>query len=371
MRRILLFIFALPSLGYGQVEKDSLPSSILEPISIRATQVDSVWGSEVLNVADFVFYQRQLFLLTYKQEKRLKRVEHAKRTLLEGGKLIRVDEKGAEEIWIDFGDLIVERIVKIHDGVLLVACENRIAMVSLDCHGEPIGFLNENVFLSEIAPIVGESEVFSYLTSFQKERPFCEYFAYNHLSGHNQLIASVEDAYLKDLFKSQYKYLPPQYKREAAQYEADYGVDKLTVAAYMTSFHTSIYYRPLHVPTFVYDHQFMVFDHYANQLIVWDEQTAMMNSFPLIYPMNISHFSGKVWLDQSSGISYTSGERLGKIEIYAIDIPSGSATKTTTLEHRYVDKIAVHDGSVYFIYRPFESSQNRYLYKQRIFGQAN
>lgn len=371
MKGALLLIMSLPLLVRAQSEKDSLPGKMLEPISIRATKVDSVWGSNVLNVADFTFYQKQLFLLAYKQEKRFKRVEHAKRTLLEGAKLIRLNEQGGEEVWFDFKDLIVERIIKTQDSTIWIGCENQIAVLSLENRYKPIQFIDEAIFLNEVAPIICESSAFSYLTSFTNERPYCEYFAYNHLSGHHQMIASVEDAYLRDLFKSQYKYLPPQYKREAAQYEADYGVDKLTVAAYMTSFHTSIYYKPLHVPAFLHRNKFMLFDHYANQLIVWNEQNAALDTFPLVYPQRIPHFSGRVWMDECTGVSYTSGERLGKIEIYTIDVQTGSAEKTTTLEHRYVERIAVHDGAVYFVYRPFESSQNRYLYKQRIFGQAN
>jgi hypothetical protein len=34
------------------------------------------------------------------------------------------------------------------------------------------------------------------------------------------------------------------------------------------------------------------------------------------------------------------------------------------LTHRYVEKIHIKDRQVYYLYRPFESSQNTYLYRE-------
>ena len=43
------------------------------------------------------------------------------------------------------------------------------------------------------------------------------------------------------------------------------------------------------------------------------------------------------------------------------------------LNLRYIDKIAIQDNFVYYIYRPFESTQKKFLYKERLpyeFGKA-
>jgi hypothetical protein len=56
-----------------------------------------------------------------------------------------------------------------------------------------------------------------------------------------------------------------------------------------------------------------------------------------------------------------------------IDLKTGNITEKVRLEFRYIDKIAIQNNFVYYVYRPFESTQKKFLYKERLpytFGQA-
>lgn len=372
MKRLLLLFLLIPIALFSQVEpNDSLPGKTLRPVQITPSAVDSVWGSKLLNVADFIFYGEDLFLLAYDHEKRFKRSEHAKRTLLEGAKIIQVDRSGNELVWADFGDRIVEKFIKQVEGSVVVACEENMAIVSLKDPGEGITIITKETYLEGIAPIIDSNESFAYITDFKSEIPYCDYYVYNRVTQENKFIAQVQDSVLKDLFNSQYKYLSPRYKRVAAQFEADHGVDRKIVAAYMTSFQNSIYFEELRVPTAYHGGKFYIFNHYGDELLMWVDAEERLYKLPLSYHRKIRHFDNKVWLDKTDGRFYTSSARLGKIVIHRIDLQSGTAREVAELEHRFVDRIEVLDGYVYYIYRPFESSQNRYLYKQRIFERSN
>ena len=50
----------------------------------------------------------------------------------------------------------------------------------------------------------------------------------------------------------------------------------------------------------------------------------------------------------------------------SIDIHSGKPNQYFELGFKYVEKVKVIDGYVYYIYRPFESIQKKFLYREKI-----
>ncbi|MBL0315191.1 MAG: hypothetical protein IPP69_05175 [Flavobacteriales bacterium] len=50
----------------------------------------------------------------------------------------------------------------------------------------------------------------------------------------------------------------------------------------------------------------------------------------------------------------------------SINTSNGATGKATRLTHPYVEKIRMRNGWIYYVYRPFESLQTRYLYRERI-----
>ncbi|NDB35142.1 MAG: hypothetical protein EB023_07300 [Flavobacteriia bacterium] len=70
--------------------------------------------------------------------------------------------------------------------------------------------------------------------------------------------------------------------------------------------------------------------------------------------------------DQSTGMLYAVFEKDGITSLGQIDLQKGMITTFHKIYHKYVEKIRIHNGYVYYIYRPFESFQKRFLYKERL-----
>jgi hypothetical protein len=49
-----------------------------------------------------------------------------------------------------------------------------------------------------------------------------------------------------------------------------------------------------------------------------------------------------------------------------IDISTGKISNKVKLAFKYVDKIRVNNNFVYYVYRPYESTQKKYLYKEQL-----
>jgi hypothetical protein len=49
-----------------------------------------------------------------------------------------------------------------------------------------------------------------------------------------------------------------------------------------------------------------------------------------------------------------------------VDVKTGEISEKVKLHYKYVEKIRVHNNKVFYIYRPFESIQKRFLYKEKL-----
>src|SRR5690606_22397012 len=72
--------------------------------------------------------------------------------------------------------------------------------------------------------------------------PALDHLALDPLRDSTRRICSVEDTFMMDLFRSEYKYLKGPDKVLAMNLAAELGVDKETVAGYMSGFSRNIWY---------------------------------------------------------------------------------------------------------------------------------
>jgi hypothetical protein len=68
--------------------------------------------------------------------------------------------------------------------------------------------------------------------------------------------------------------------------------------------------------------------------------------------------------DSKSRKIYTITEKGGWNYIQEIDTKNGQTVHSQRLHYKYVDQVKFHNGYVYYVYRPFESSQKRFLYRE-------
>jgi hypothetical protein len=222
-------------------------------------------------------------------------------------------------------------------------------------------------FKQIIEPLIAIHDDCQLYTNYNKEFPAFDYYLYHTADSLFQLLHHVEDESLMRMFRSEYKYLSPREKLDALRYEMDTGTDKEIVAAYMRGFQNTSYYEPLNAPMIAVDSALWLFDHHHDALMRYDFEGERLDSVSIHYhhvkkPLR---WQAQIIADQESQKVYTSYDRNGYTEVHEI-MADGTHIKRMDLAYRYADKLSILGGYAYYVYRPFESSQRRFLYKEKI-----
>jgi hypothetical protein len=70
--------------------------------------------------------------------------------------------------------------------------------------------------------------------------------------------------------------------------------------------------------------------------------------------------------DNVTGVIYAQYEKDGNMYLGIVDVKTGEINEKVKLNYKYVEKIRVHNNKVFYVYRPFESMQRRFLYKEKL-----
>jgi hypothetical protein len=176
---------------------------------------------------------------------------------------------------------------------------------------------------------------------------------------------NIEDELMMELYRAEYKWADVRTKLWAKNRELQTGVDaEIWVGA--NYFTQSIYYKELYAPLFHRNDSLFVFDYYKDKLYTFDVNGNPIDSVAIYHHYNKRRtgWRSKLIQDKITGQIYALYDRAGYTYLGLIDTKSGEITEQVKLEYRYVEKVAVHDNMVYYVYRPFESIQKKYLYRE-------
>ncbi len=326
--------------------------SIFNPVDIFASRPDTVIGSQKFFIEDFEFYGDQFILLTFEKKPEKSKVMLAS----EEQKVISVFDVpvNAQELYKDFlGNVNV--IGK--DSVYRVLVENeKVRLVALP----PDDF--ENMIKPCIDTINGKI-VFS---DYREDYPEFNYYTWDRDDSSATKFKNVIDEDLSLMYSFEYDYLKPRQKVYARKVEMATGIDKREIAAYMTNFAQSRYFTPLYAPLFVIRDTMYLFEHYKNQLYKLNKDGKLLDSVPINYhkPLKWREWRRKLIREERSDRIFGLFQKDGYYFLKEIDKSKGQVMATNKLHFPYVGKIRVKDGYAYYIYRPFESLQTKYLYKE-------
>ena len=81
--------------------------------------------------------------------------------------------------------------------------------------------------------------------------------------------------------------------------------------------------------------------------------------------------AGKEWkkqmhFDEAQVRVHALFQKQGYYHLKEISLSSGKIVGEKKLTHKYVEKMQVNDGYVYYVYRPYESLQKKFLYKEKL-----
>jgi hypothetical protein len=170
-----------------------------------------------------------------------------------------------------------------------------------------------------------------------------------------------------DLYRSEFKYVSPKEKLWAYRQELKTGIDnEVWVGA--TSFTNSLYYEPLYAPLFVKEDTVLIFDHYNDMLFKVNSKLQKIDSTAITYH---KFKEGKNWeqpllKDKGEQKVFALFERGGYYYLKRINLTNGQTKTAFKLYYRFVEQSKVKNGYAYYIYRPLESTQRKFLYRELI-----
>ena len=177
----------------------------------------------------------------------------------------------------------------------------------------------------------------------------------------------IEDEWMMELYKSEYKWMDVRTKLWAKNKEYETGIEaEVWVGA--NYFTQSLYYKEAYAPLFHRNDSLFIFDYAHDQLTIFSSWGRALDTIPIYYHYNPTKTGWKKNMiqDKETGAFYGVFETNGYSYLGLIDVTSGKITNKVKLAFKYVDKIRVNNNFVYYVYRPFESTQKKYLYKEQL-----
>ncbi|HYG52819.1 MAG TPA: hypothetical protein VD905_18070, partial [Flavobacteriales bacterium] len=232
---------------------DSLLINIaLEPPTLISTDIyakpEIVYQSKKLNVFDFEFVDDKLLLLTYER-----RPGNNMRLVLAGEK---EDELSSHLVNND-----AQKIERDYEGRLHLVCSESVYQITV--YETQIYVLKEDKeeYESILKPLVNKTDEHIYFSNYAWHYPAFSYFAYNTADSTYKTLRYIEDKFMLEMYRAEYKYVDTRMKLEAYRMQERTGIDKEIWAAVWNGFPNSLYYKPVYAPMFVRNDSVIVFDH--------------------------------------------------------------------------------------------------------------
>ena len=336
------------------------------PVLSITDKPDSIFGSIKYSVGDFVWWNGMLTMLLYEHEKLFKPASE-KRDLWEDAWIAQVDS---------FGKIIssfhinepAERFHLAPTGACFVLTENSVFQLQ----SEPFLHLDKLTYQSfrqEFEPICGFLNSNIVFHTFTEEYPEFSFYLLKKDSIHPIELEHVADSLTMELFKSEYKYMDGRAKRIAYQYELDYGVPKEIVAGQMTRFKESLFYRDPVAKIVQLENSWSIFNISQGQVLNVNADGEFINRMKMLGERNLSNLPVQEKIlnvqydaDTKEVVCFTQ-LRTGESMLYVLK-EDGSLVLRKNLYWRHIRNAQIKNGRVYYLYRPFESRNNWYLYAE-------
>ncbi len=329
--------------------------NLLDPVDITFRhKPDTVIGSQKFFIHDFEFYGDLFVLLTFDKKPEKSKVMLAG----EEQKIISVFNVpvNAQELYKDFLGYI-NVIGK--DSVYRVIIENNVIRLAS---------LEADDFDNIIRPCIDTVNGKIVFSDYRDDYPEFNYYTWNMADSTATKFRTVVDKDLSVMYSFEYDFLQPKQKLYARKMELATGIDKREIAAAMTNFAHSRYFTPLYAPMFVLSDTMYLFEHYRNKLYRFDKTAKLLDSVNIDYhkPAKWREWRRRLVKAENSNEIYGLFLKDGYYYLKQIDVHSGKICAVNKLTYPYLNRVRVKDGYAYYVYRPFESLQTKYLYKEKI-----
>ncbi|MBL7898050.1 MAG: hypothetical protein JNJ99_05920, partial [Crocinitomicaceae bacterium] len=322
----------------------------------REETPDTVFGTQEYSVEDFEFDKNgNLVLLTYEKN-------------IQSGsvlKLIGSDNKVMDNFFVQ--GTAVDLQTDFRNNIHLVT-EDQVYLVMIQSQQFDVYLEERDYYFRYVAPVIDTIGYNIYFSNYSDLYPAFDYYEFDRKDSAYNCLMKIQDDLMMELYRSEYKYVDARTKIWAHQKQIETGIDKeIWVGA--TVFTNSVYYQPLYAPLFkIGSDSILIFDHYADQLFLYRPDFGKVDSTEINYHKDArqSGWEQPLIQDEVNGKIYALFERGGYSYLHEINLSDGSIKQSFKLYYKYIERIKINNGKVYYIYRPFESIQKKYIYSEKL-----
>jgi hypothetical protein len=310
---------------------------------------DTILGSKAWMIFDFAFCEKGILLLTY-----TKNEKNCNLQLLN-------DSGGIELILKD----IKEPLSFYEAAEKSIFIETRTAIFEVSCIGKNVELFpfEKELFYSIVKPMKGINSCAYYLSNWNEHKPEFNYLRMDKKTKKVDTLECIRDQYLYDQYYSEYKFLAFKDRCEIKRLSRETGIDKYDLAAQFTGYTRSFWWKPLYSPLFIQKDTALVFDHYAEQIKKFTCIKEPINNQTFEFHQT-KEYKQELIQDYNDESIFALFHKNGKTTLSKINAANGDLEQSYVLFYRYVNKVKVSNGIAYYLYRPFESAQNSFLYAE-------
>jgi hypothetical protein len=327
----------------------------LDPFVISYQKIDTVFGSKMVSIEDYLLYENgSKLLLVYEK------------TLQRGAQLWYVDEVNiVKEVY--YLDNIPIQFYKDFAHLNYLICSQSIYEITLRDDRINLATIESEYFYGYRQRILDTLLGHYYYSDYTSKYPAVKFISTRIEDTTHLILREVKDDFMMELYRAQFKYVSGRDKLWAYRKEQETGIDKeIWIGAAV--FTQDILYRPVYAPFFIKNDTLLIFDQYKSYLFRHDQSHALIDSVYVNYYKNPK---GEKWeqplmRDEITGEIYSLYNKGGYYYLRQLNTQTGLLTTVTRISHQFVHHLKVHNGFVYYVYRPFESAQRKFLYREKI-----
>lgn len=325
---------------------------------IKVNKPDTMFSSKVFNIYDFEFIGDNHYLfLTYPKR---------------SGKNLSLVYADKEQNIIDRFELPykVDELEKDFLGFINAIGEEKIYRVEIKNEEIKVAELPRSDYLSKIQPVKDSLYEDLYFSDYRWNIPDFQYQFYTQSDSTVHKLPKVSNPKTAAIYYYEYYYLSGKERVLAMKMEAATGISRHHYANQMTKYPNSLNYKPTFAPIIRNKDTMMVFDHYKNYIFKYGKKDTMaFDSIPITYHLkdNWKAWKRKLYPDIDNP-RYVYALYFYKTKYYLkkVDTYTGKVKYVKELYHKYVSNIQIKGGYVYYTYKPFESIQKKFLYREGI-----
>ena len=334
-----------------QVKMESINKE-LSPFVVNGTQrPDTLVASPLWMIRDFFFFHDSLLLLTWEK--------NPNKCFLR-----LTDLNGTESASLPIKDKPLG-FFKDVAGNIYLECKANTYRIDHYKGALYLQDVDEMTYYNAVRPGVGLSPKALFSTTWTAQKPEFAYLNINLKNPSADTMIHICDQHLYDLYYAEYKFLPFPVKCEINRRCRRTGEDKYEVAAAATGFTSSIWWHKLYAPLLMEDTFALVFDHYKDSLFRFNASGEIVSTANMDFHKDKA-YRNKLIQDVTDQDIYALNFKNGFSSLGLVNTDDAKSAEPFVLSYRYAEQIRINGNRVFYLYRPFESSQNTFLYAEWI-----